>query len=210
VSWGDGCAKEKSYGVYMRVSNFADWIQRHVGQLRGASRLGPQPNLTSDQLQAFFAQLEEVLGTTRGRISLGAQGGNRVRVGEKVRFEARSDIEGRLIILDINADRKVTLIYPNSYSDEGGIGKILANETMMIPGPNYPGFTSFRATEPVGRGYLIARVAPEHFDIERHAAEAGIRSEGFVPVNDPPNDLMQFVQQIEVFLGFRSRSFTAV
>jgi secreted trypsin-like serine protease len=210
VSWGDECAKKKAYGVYTRVSNFADWIQKHVGPLRSGSRFGPQPNLTPEQLQAFFAQLEGVLGSTERRISLGVQGGNRVRVGENVRFEAISDIAGRLIIFDINADRKVTLIYPNSFVDKGDIGKISANEHVTIPGANYPGFTAFQAAEPLGKGYLVALVAPENFDIERYAAEAEVRFKTFIPVNDPPNYLMQFVQQIEVFLGFRSRYVEAV
>jgi hypothetical protein len=210
VSWGDGCAVEKAYGVYTRVSNYANWIQQHVSKLRSASRLGPQPNLTNDQLNEFFVQLEDILEPAKERLSLGIQGGNSVRVGEKIRFEATSNIEGRLIILDVDANRKVTLIYPNSFVDKGDIGKISAGETVTIPGPEYPGFTSFQAAEPLGKGYLVALVAPEDFDIERYAADAGIRSKGFVPVNDPPNYLMQFVQQIETFLGFRSRDAEAV
>lgn len=211
VSWGDECAKKKAYGVYTRVSYYADWIQRHVGQLRGASRLGPQPNLTPHQLQAFFTQLDEVLGTARGRINLGIEGGsNRLRLGDRVRFEARSDVKGRLVILDINADRKVTLIYPNSFINDGDIGRISAGDKVTIPSPDYPGFTAFEASEPLGKSYLVAFVVPEDFDIERHAAEAGIRSKGLIPVSDPPNYLMQFVQQIENFLGFRSRGLKAV
>jgi hypothetical protein len=210
VSWGYGCAFEKAYGVYTRVSHYADWIQRHTGKLKGAWRLGPQPNLTNEQLTAFFAQVEEVMGPAKGRISLGIQGGNSVRVGNKIRFEAKSDVGGRLVILDIDANRNVTLIYPNSFVREGDIGRISAGNTVTVPGPNYPGFTSFQATEPLGKGYLVAFVAPKNFDIERNAAEAGIRSKGFVPVNDPPNYLMQFVQQIKVFLGFRSHGLRAV
>jgi secreted trypsin-like serine protease len=211
VSWGDECAKKWAYGVYTRVSHYTDWIQRHVGQLRGASRLGPQPNLTPEQLQGFFTQLEEMLGATRGRINLGIEGeSNRLRLGEKIRFEARSDVKGRLVILDIDADRKVTLIYPNRFVDDGDIGRISAGDKVTIPGPDYPGFTAFQASEPFGRSYLVAFVMPEDFDIERHAAEAGIRLKGLVPVNDPPNYLMQFVQQIENFLGFRSQGREAV
>lgn len=210
VSWGSGCAFEKAYGVYTRVSHYADWIQRHAGRLKGASRLGPQPNLTNEQLSVFFAQLGEVMKPAMGRIALGIQGGNSVRVGKNIRFEAKSGVAGRLVILDIDANHNVTLIYPNSFVGDGDVGETAAGETVTVPGPRYPGFTSFQATEPLGKGYLVAIVAPKNFDIERNAADAGIRSKGFVPVKDPPNYLMQFVQQIVVFLGVRSHGLRAI
>lgn len=206
VSWGDVCAKEKAYGVYTRVSNFADWIQKSTGDLQGASWLGPQPNLTSEQLNAFFAQLGGVLKSAKGRLQLSIEGGERrLRLGDKIRIEAQSNASGRLAILDINANRKVMLIYPNSYVKGADVGRISAGDKITIPGPGY-GFTSFRATEPTGKHYLVALVVSENFDIERFAAEAGIRAKGLVPLNDPPNYLMQFMQQIENFFGFQSRA----
>ena len=210
VSWGDGCAEKKAYGVYTRVSHYADWIQSHVGPLRSAPPLAPQDGLTVVQIRDALAQLEGTLGPAKGRIRLGVRGGNRVRVGSKVLFEPDSDIAGRLVILDINADRRITLIYPNSFIAKGDIGRIVAGEVVTVPGPNYPGFTSFQAAEPLGKGYLLAFVVPEDFDVQAYAASAGIRAKTFIPVNDAPNYLMQFIRQIEVFLGVSSPGFVAV
>src|SRR5262249_5430779 len=36
VSWGDGCAEKEAFGVYTRVSHYADWLQKHAGPLKRA------------------------------------------------------------------------------------------------------------------------------------------------------------------------------
>jgi hypothetical protein len=157
-------------------------------------------------LQEGVKQLETLLGASKGRLKIGIRGGNRVRLGQQVIFEAASEIAGRLLILDINANREVTLIYPNRFVTAGDPGRIRAGQPVAVPGPDYPGFTAFQAVEPTGRGELLAVVAPEDFDIERFAADKALVGKGFQPVIDPPSFLMRIIRQIEVALSRGARS----
>jgi hypothetical protein len=204
VSWGRGCAEQQAYGVYSRVSHYADWIQAITGPLKGARPSGagmPAQRLTAAQLEEALRQLETLLGPAKGRVHIGVRGGNQVRLGDKVVFEAMSDVEGRLVILDVDADHNVTLLYPNQYVAAADPGRIAGGQRITIPGPDYPGFSSFEAREPTGRGSLLALVVPKEFDVERFAASAAVLTKGFQPVNDPPNYLMRVIRQIDLTLA---------
>jgi hypothetical protein len=198
VSWGEGCAMEKAYGVYTRVSHYAQWIQGHVGPLRGSADaiMGGPSRLSEAEIAESFAQLKAELGSTGGKVQVGLMGGNRVRLGSDVVIEANSSIAGQLMILDINADREVTLIFPNRFVTQAQIGRIGAGERIAVPGAGY-GFTVFRAVEPVGRGRLLALVVPDDFDTKRFAAEPSVLAKGFQPVQAPPSYLMRLIRQIE-------------
>ena len=209
VSWGAGCAEKEAYGVYTRVSQFADWIQKYTGPLKGASQArlpAFSDTLTVAQLDQGLRQLEGVLGATKGQVRIGIRGGNRVKLGDKVVFEAESDLGGRLVILDINADRQVVTLYPNKYVAAGDSGRIGAGQRVAVPGPDYPGFTSFQAVEPTGKARLLALVVPEDFDIKRFAASEVVLTKGFAPVNDPPSYLMRLIRQIETALRQRAKT----
>ncbi len=208
VSWGEGCAEKQAYGVYTRVSHYADWIQKHTGPLNGARPLATtaETKLSVVQLEEALRQLDTLLGPTKGRVQIGVRGGNRVSLGDKVIFEAASEIGGRLAILDINADGQVMLLYPNRFTSAANPGQLKAGERVAVPGPDYPGFTAFQAQEPLGKGRLVALVVPQNFDIERFAAGLAVRSKGFQPVNDPPNYLMRLIRQIEMVLMGRAKS----
>ena len=209
VSWGEGCAERNAYGVYTRISQYADWIQKHTGPLAGAApalQASGAGALSPVLLEEGLKQLESLLGPSKGRLKLGIRGGNRVRLGQQVIFEALSDLAGKLIILDINASHEVTLIYPNRFVPAADPGRIRAAQQVAVPGPDYPGFTAFQAVEPIGKGELLAVVAPEEFDLERFAANRMVVSKGFQPVNDPPSFLMRIIRQIELALAARARA----
>jgi secreted trypsin-like serine protease len=207
VSWGQGCAAAQAYGVYTRVSHYADWIQKHTGPLKATTAAPAKMasnRLAPVQLDEGLAHLDGLLGATKGRVALGITGGNRVKLGDKVIFEATSTVAGRLLLLDIDAEGKVTLIYPNQFVEKTALGRIAAGARVVVPGPDYPGFTSFQASEPAGKGRLLALVVPDDFDIGAFAAEATELTKGFVPRNDPPSYLMRVIRQIETEIAARS------
>lgn len=209
VSWGAGCADAKAYGVYTRVAAFSDWIQRHTGPLAGASlpkaTASTANRLTENQLSEGLKQLENLLGASSGKVRIGIKGGNRVPLRGQIAFEASSDVAGRLMIFDINANREVVLIYPNTYMASTDLGLIAAGARVQIPAAGDPNFSSFEAVEPVGRGKLVAIVAPRDFEIERFVADKATLTKGFEPRNDPPSYMMKVVRQVETTL-YRARS----
>lgn len=202
VSWGSGCAAQKSYGVYTRVSHHAAWIQGFTGPLRGvdSARLASRARgLTKSEVGEAVRQLGETLTGSRGA-TIGVKGGNRVRLGTDVVFEVTSDIAGRLIVLDIDAAGEVLLLFPNRFVTDARVGEVAASTRIAIPSAGY-GFNAFRASEPLGEGRLLALVVPEGFDIERFAAGADLRSKGFKPVEGPSSYLMRLVRQIETAIA---------
>ncbi len=98
VSWGQGCARKKLYGVYTRVSKYADWIRQHVAlQAPAARAYVPQavkiPQLVS-AVDSGLAQLAGELGPVAGRIQITATEGLPLKLGKKYKFEIKSDVAG--------------------------------------------------------------------------------------------------------------------
>ncbi|MFT7575849.1 MAG: secreted trypsin-like serine protease [Alphaproteobacteria bacterium] len=202
VSWGKlACASQKSYGIYTRVSSHADWIQKHTGPLRGvpASAVNADTERLQDQdIQLALSQLKGLLGKAQGGLRIGIEGGNRVALGNKVRFQAESDIAGRLAIIDINASGEVLLIFPNTVFEGQFRSNIKVGERINVPTRGHG--NAFRAVEPTGKGRLIGLVVPKKFDIARHLVGSTARTKGFAAVHEPTSYFMRFIRQIEGFL----------
>lgn len=159
-------------------------------------------DLSEAQVGEAIHELDALLGPARGRVQIRVAGGNRVKIGGRFRFEAETLVQGRLVILDIDADRHVTLIYPNKYLAEDDIGRVNVGRRILIPADNYPGsLRSFQAVEPVGKGILLAFVAPEDFQVDRMVTSRALRSRGFVPVGDGASYLLSFIYQIKTWLA---------
>jgi len=173
VSWGAGCAEANAYGVYTRISAYADWITQHTGPL---DRIRPEeaPAVTADPnelVDKVFSQLKAELEPAQGRAALTINRGTKVQLGEDAVFDITSRVAGRVLLIDINAKGKVAQLFPNRFSDGK---KVSAGETFTVPDN-----TSYRfpAQEPVGRGKLVALVVPDSFNMA--ALKRARREKGF-------------------------------
>ncbi len=150
-------------------------------------------------MSTIKAALDSARGQVAARFALqdGARSetGNRIKLGERYVFEFTSNISGRLVIVDVDANGKVTQIFPNKFVTAQSVGRVAANEKIRIPGPGY-GFDWFRATEPLGKGTLVSIIMPQDFPIKRHVGSDERLSKGFEPERSPANYLMNLAHEI--------------
>ena len=174
VSWGNGCAQASAYGIYTRVSAYADWIRKHGGETRAIALDDVDaPTAPSNKaVEAVFAQLAEVLTAAKGRPTIQINGGTKVKVGDLAIFSTSSDITGRLILIDINAKGEVVQLLPNQFVKSD---VIFPGKAIQVPGD---GNFNIRVQEPVGRGKLVAIVVPQNFNMDALNVAKG--DKGFV------------------------------
>lgn len=87
-----------------------------------------------------------------------------LELGETLKIKVRSNVEGYLLVLDVDPVGNVTQVFPNRYSDQDRVSnRIGQGETRIIPEPDW-GF-DLKAVEPVGEGTLYALVMEDDIDI---------------------------------------------
>lgn len=90
--------------------------------------------------------------------------GNRVALGDTVRFSVRSGETGQVIVLDSGPDGSLRRIFPNAYSEAAGRNGIVAGgHTLTIPDESYP--FEFTATD-AGPGSLVVLVTEPGVDLQ--------------------------------------------
>lgn len=212
VSWGEGCAGPKNYGVYTRVSYHAAWIKSFVGSLKAVARAdldaAPVAMVSRTLTNGARSQLENLLSGVKGRVQISVRGGNRVSLGNEVVLTVRSDVAGRLIVVDLNAAGEVVQLFPNKFTATPESARVATGAELTIPGPGY-GFTGFKAVEPAGKGQLLALVVPESFPVESLVDDTH-KARGFEAVNTPTSYVMNLVQNVKVAIGDQARANTQI
>lgn len=203
VSWGDGCAAAKSYGVYARVSAHRDWILKHVPEAVQAPAFlasGQAVRGIADrQIATAVQQLEGELASAKGRVRIGVANGNRVKLGGLFAFKVDSDVSGRLIVIDVRADGQVTQVFPNRYVTSGEARFVSRGEALLIPdaaNPRYVGLRGFRAVQPIGRGRLIAIVVPKHLQVADIIEAPERVSKGFAAEGAPASYILNLFDEL--------------
>lgn len=205
VSWGEGCARQKRYGVYTRISNYAPWLRQHVQGLTELRDQDATPSLTepNELIETASRELKDLLGTAEGRAKVTIKPQATVREGEFASFEISSSVGGKLVLVDINAKGEVVQLFPSKFSNAR---LIKPNETFTIPdNASY----RFKAVPPFGKSRLVALVAPERFDSDVLITAERQLQKGFREEAVPLNYLQNLLKLINDTIG-GGRGFTAV
>lgn len=208
VSWAYECGRAEYPGVFTRVSHYRDWILRTIGRTpQTLSELDPTDRLSDQAVIEARRQLEELLGAARKNLGLAvltASGAaaRRFPVGQEVKFEVESKVDGQLYIIDINAKGVATLIFPNAYVLNARATEVKAGQKVVIPnGPQYAGLQSFAASPPTGKSLMIAVVAPKGLTFEGEAAKSFSGTKGFDPVPAPAPALQSLIGQVDAAMA---------
>lgn len=161
VSYGvRECGKASAYGVYTRISAYANWIKSHIG----LNATTVPPAVVAPSVLSNLTYVIEQAGKESGDVvvdfvpvAADLPPIRRMKLGQKFRVQISSKLDGYLLILDIQADGKIKKLFPNarsakSYAD----GRIKAGTKLTLADASY-GF-EFKAGLPAGRGRVIAAV----------------------------------------------------
>ncbi|HPB76645.1 MAG TPA: DUF4384 domain-containing protein, partial [Chromatiaceae bacterium] len=99
------------------------------------------------------------------RLAISLLPGPNYRLGQDMRFRVSSQEEGHLLVLDINADGELSQVYPLDSGEIGALdNRVRAGRGITIPSPSSG--LRFTASEPTGRGHLLAILTPEAIALE--------------------------------------------
>lgn len=91
--------------------------------------------------------------------------GPNYRLGQEMRFRVSSQEAGHLLVLDLNAGGELSQVYPMDGGEIGALdNRVRAGRGITIPSPSSG--LRFTASEPTGRGRLLAILTPEPVALE--------------------------------------------
>jgi secreted trypsin-like serine protease len=162
VSWGGGCANKEKYNVYTRVSAYASWIRGRISEVKSVQKddINRVTGQSNPAVNAAFLQLSDVLQQGHGKIQLTLDAGPKVQVGGVTKFRLKTEVPGRVIIIDINSKGEASQLFPNIFEISTTIP---ADASITIPKDSS---YVFRVVEPAGRSKVIALVVPDNFNME--------------------------------------------
>jgi hypothetical protein len=158
------CLSIKFFRWYLSVGSRLLMTIAWLGMgLSIAVQAGPftQQDSSDDDLRGWIPTQRLTAHDNKAKLDLQMRPCQVCRLGDTMQLKVTSQQSGYLFLLDINSAGHLTRIFPNKYStlsDSRGLSRIPgylnAGQMVMIPNDNY-GF-DFTATEPIGKGLVIA------------------------------------------------------
>ncbi len=90
---------------------------------------------------------------------------DKIKLGQKIKFEIFTPISGYLLVLDINSNGELTQLYPNKYSTRKWDKPFVENSSIEIPEDDY-GF-DFIASKPIGNGQVISVIVEDKINFSK-------------------------------------------
>jgi secreted trypsin-like serine protease len=131
------CAQPGEYGVYTRVFAYSDWLRKNlsVAQNDKPPIVVPASPITS--ATTLMAAAKHNGGHVKVEVLPSAS----YRAGQIGQVRVTSDINGYLLLYDLDEQGKLTQLFPNDYGAGAYVdGKITAGRPLTVPGDSTFGF----------------------------------------------------------------------
>ena len=204
VSWGVGCGRRDSPGVYAKVSHYAEWITRIAGPVNVQAPLTvAKEDLDFDAfLSAIQTEYADDIAALELDMKLDGESSRRLNAGDQVKIEINMPIEGKLVVFDYNALGELRQLYPVTGDGvrPGGWKTYPAGETVRLPGDFFD--FAFQAGPPFGNQSIIVLSVPDDAPLitpgdDAEGGEALINqtaSLSDMPINAPTEYVMRLLR----------------
>lgn len=120
----------------------------------------PSPGQPKTEGGAAARTAPDIALPNPARLAISLLPGPNYRLGQEMRFRVSSQAEGHLLVLDLNAGGELSQVYPLEGGEIGAQdNRVRAGRGITIPSPSSG--LRFTASEPTGRGRLLAILTPE-------------------------------------------------
>ena len=101
------------------------------------------------------------------------------------------------MLIDIDADYKLTQIFPNDFETAAAPLRLVAGTPLLVP-TEASGTAAFEAALPIGKSRLLAVVVPDSFPLETTLASPAVISatKGLIPVPKQADYILNVLNQV--------------
>jgi hypothetical protein len=190
-SYGFGCGRTGKYGVYTRVSAFANWIAAYVPQAILAPRTEePDAAAAGDALDALI----DALAPANGRVSVVMQPNDAYQLGQPLAYDITPSVGGLLLVLELGETGQVVEIYPNKLAERLMDPSLPAGATLRFPDAAFPfGFCA----SPPEKARILAVIVPESFPYDTTIWSETARMRGFDAALNPAGIALNLAEQVQ-------------